>query len=853
MKKLYLIIILILQISLKGWGQQIKPLINSTLNGQVMDENTHKPIAGAYVLIKGTTHGVQTDTNGHFFFQTGQKFPFTLIISFVGYKKIDFIATATPIIIYLKESAEELSEIVITSRRRKEAEQDLPIPITAIAGAKVAETGAFNVNRLKELIPSVQLYSSNPRNTALNIRGLGTSFGLTNDGIDPGVGFYVDGVYYARPAATSMDFIDIEQVEVLRGPQGTLYGKNSTAGNFNITTKQASFTQNANFELSYGNYGFIQTKASVTGPIHPKVAARISFTGTQRDGLLYHVGTGQHINDMNNIGARGQLLYTPNDRVKITLIGDLTKQRPLGYAQVFAGVVPTLRAAYRQFDQIAKDLSYTVPSANPYNRLIDSDTPWKANQDLGGVVIRADISVGAGTLTAISAWRYWNWDPSNDRDFTGLQALKLSQAPSKHNQYSQEIRWSGTLSPKVSATFGVFIFGQELRSDPDQKEESGSATWRFSQSTTSPLWKTPGLFDGYGIKTKQLFKSLSTALFTQFDFAIGRKLSILPGLRYNLDRKQINFNRTSYGGLQTNDPALLALKALIYTNQVFDADIENVNLSGQLTFAYKINPSFNTFATFSTGYKPMGLNLGGLPNADGKPMLELAIIKPESVNHTEIGLKSKPDQGATLNLTLFHTAIQNYQTLVQTADLSVNRGYLANAESVRVRGIELDGTWSLTKHFSFYGNIVYTEGIYVTFKNAPVPLEETGGANFKDISGSDLPGISKIAASFGGDYTRTAKLLRQKGEFFIALDGYYRSDFSSSPSPSKYLNIRGYTLFNARVGFRVSLGLSVALWSRNLLDQNYMELLLPGAGNTGQYAAVLGDPQTFGITMRHSF
>ena len=848
----FITILLIFAFSGTVFGQQIKSTINSTLSGQVLDEKTKEPIPGVSLYIKGTTHGVITDVEGHFYFQTGQKFPYTLIVSFVGYQKQDYIAEGTPVTIYLKEEAKELEEIVVTSRRRKETVQDVPIPITVIGGSKVAETGSFNVNRLKEFIPSVQLYSSNPRNTSLSIRGLGTTFGLTNDGIDPGVGFYVDGVYYARPAATTMDFVDIEQVEVLRGPQGTLFGKNTTAGNFNVTTKKASFTPGANFEMSYGNYGFIQAKASITGPIAKTLAARISFSGTQRDGLLYNVVSQQKVNDLNNLGVRGQLLYVPSEHVKFTLIGDFTEQRPNGYAQVFAGVAPTLRAPYRQFENIIKDLNYDLPSRNPFDRLIDTDTQWRSNQDLGGLSLNADIQLGPGTLTATSAWRYWNWDPSSDRDFTGLQALKLSQAPSKHQQWSQEIRWAGTFSSKLSAVFGVFVFGQNLKSSPDQTEESGSATWRFSQSTTSALWKTPGLFEGYGIKTRQNLNTLSAAVFGQLDIALTNRLSLMPGIRYNYDSKDIEFSRTTYGGLQTTDPALLALKNLIYTNQAFTADVNDRNFSGQVTLAYKASKNFNSFATFSTGYKPVGINLGGLPSSGGKPMLELATVKPEATKHVEIGLKSRPNINTTFNITAYQTEIADYQTNVQTADLAVNRGYLANAEGVRVRGIEADGTWSLTKHFSFYGNLAYTDAIYTSFKNAPVPLEETGGASFKDISGGDLPGVSKWAGSFGAEFTSVAKVLGQTGEFYIAVDDYFRSGFSSSPSPSKYLNIEGYSLFNARIGFRSVKGVSISVWGRNVLNQNYFEQLLLGAGGVGQYAAVLGDPRTCGLTLRHA-
>jgi iron complex outermembrane receptor protein len=170
-----------------------------------------------------------------------------------------------------------------------------------------------------------------------------------------------------------------------------------------------------------------------------------------------------------------------------------------------------------------------------------------------------------------------------------------------------------------------------------------------------------------------------------------------------------------------------------------------------------------------------------------------------------------------------------------------------------VRGIEVDGTLSLNKHFSFYGNVAYTDAIYTSFKNAPVPLEETGGAAFfKDISGLDLPGVSKWAASLGGEYTNVAKLLGQTGEFYVAVDKYARSRFSSSPTPSKYLNVEGYSLLNARIGFRATKGVSISIWARNLLNQNYFEQLLPAGGNAGQYAAVLGDPRTYGITLRHS-
>ena len=165
------------------------------------------------------------------------------------------------------EPARFTEGVVVTARRVEEVVQEVPIPVSVLSGELVTSAGAFNVNRVKELIPTVQFYSSNPRNSSVTIRGIGSPFGLTNDGIEPGVGLYIDGVFYARPAAATLDFLDVAQVEVLRGPQGTLFGKNTTAGAINVTSRRPNFTPESNVEVGYGSYNFFQAKASVSGPL----------------------------------------------------------------------------------------------------------------------------------------------------------------------------------------------------------------------------------------------------------------------------------------------------------------------------------------------------------------------------------------------------------------------------------------------------------------------------------------------------------------------------------------------------------------------------------------------------------
>jgi len=827
----------------------------SQLSGRVVnDQNEGVPFAS--ILIKGTSKGTQTDSSGRFTFTVNEKYPFTLVISSIGFTPAELVIrnnNANNVLIPL-QSLYKSDTIITVSRRRREILQDVPMPVTIVTGAQIDAAGSFNVNRLKEMIPSVQLYSSNPRNTALNIRGQGTTFGLTNDGIEPGVGFYVDGVYYARPAATTLDFIDVDRVEVLRGPQGTLFGKNTTAGAFVVTTRKPTFKPGGNFELSYGNYGYIQAKASVTGRIVNNLAGRLSFSGTQRNGTIENIRTNQMVNDMNNLGVRGQLLFTPSEKIDITVAGDYSTQRPSGYAQVVAGVVKTMRADYRQFDAIIKDLNYQLPTMNPFDRIIDHNTPWRSNNDFGGTSLNMDFKFGPGTLTSTTALRYWKWGPSNDRDFTGLSSLQLSQAPSKHKQWSQEIRYAGDITSKLSGVVGVYAIGQNLKTDPYHTEESGEDQWRFSQNTTSDKWTTPELLDGYGIHTTSLLETFSGSAFAQLDWEIVSNLHLLGGIRYNYDKKNVDFDRKTYGGLETNDPDLIAIKKAVYTDQQFDTNTNNNNVSYLATLSYKVSKAINTYLTYSTAYKSVGLNLGGLPTQSGRVMTELAIVKPEYVQHWEVGIKTTPFAGTTLNLTAYNTEIKDYQTLVQTPEQGVNRGYLSNAEKVRIRGIEFDGNSRITKNFSAYGALAYTEGIYVSFKNAPVPLEETGGPSaFKDISGGRLPGISKWSVSLGGEYSTPAAFLGKAGNFFIAADGFYRSEFSSSPSPSKYLNIPSYIIANARLGFRVNNGLTAFVWGRNILDKDYFEQLLVASGNAGQYAGVLGDPRTYGITLRYGF
>src|SRR5262245_504198 len=257
-------------------------------------------------------------------------------------------ANADPVVVAQEEEPGEV--VIVNARRREEDVQSVPVAVSAIPLEMIEATGSYNVAQLTQLTPSVQLFSSNPRNTAITIRGLGTSFGLTNDGLESGVGYYIDQVYYSRPAATTFDLIDIGQVEVLRGPQGTLFGKNTTAGVINVGIQIPTFERQTQVEASYGNYSFIQGKASISGPLIDNLLAfRLSVAGTMREGTVFNVTSGKDTNDQNNFAARFQLLYRPSLTFTLRFTGDYAAQDTVCCAQGFVRFGQTLKPATQQF------------------------------------------------------------------------------------------------------------------------------------------------------------------------------------------------------------------------------------------------------------------------------------------------------------------------------------------------------------------------------------------------------------------------------------------------------------------------------------------------------------------------
>jgi iron complex outermembrane receptor protein len=747
-----------------------------------------------------------------------------------------------------------IEEVTVTSRRRAEVAQDVPLPISAIDGFKLDNTGTFNVNRLQQLQPSLQFISSNPRNTAVNIRGIGAPFGLTNDGIEQGVGFYVDQVYYSRIAASTFDFLDVQQIEVLRGPQGTLYGKNTTAGALNIITRKPTFENEGRAELSYGNLGYTQARGAVSGPlIDDTLAFRLVGSVTKRDGIYENVSTDTDVNEIDNLGIRGQLRFVPSDTLDITLAGDYNRQNPECCAQVYVDAVPTQRALNRQYASLAAASGYSAPSNDPFDRKLAADTELNAKQEFGGASVVAEWDLGWSALTSVSAWRFWDWGPSNDRDFTGLPITTVSANPSKQRQWTQEFRLASSGENLIDYVAGVFAFRQTIDSQGLQEQGSAATLWLLGPSQAA---STPNLLTGLRQETDIEFENKSYAAFGQLTWNISDTLRLQPGLRFNYDKKNADYVAVASGGQVTSDPTLIGRKNSVLQSQSYVADFDDKNVSGDLNLSWRATPDLLLYGLYARSFKSGGVNLSGIPNrADGTPATETATVEPEEIDHYEAGVKATLlDGSGTLNVSVFRSDIKDYQATVVSGAVGVLRGYLANAEEVRSQGVEADFSIRPADGLSLYVNGAYADAEYVSFESAPPPVELSGGSTqFVDISGERLPGVSKWSVSYGGEYAFPGSLLGGTGEFFLAADGNYRSKWSSNPSPSDYMWVDGYSLLNLRAGFRSDAKWNLSIWARNVTDKDTFDFLSVQSGSTGMIAGQPAEQRTYGVTYSVEF
>lgn len=457
------------------------------------------------------------------------------------------------------------NEIVVTATKRERTLQDTPVAVTVTTAETIERAQIRDIRDLSTVVPSLRVNTlQSSSSTNFYIRGFGN--GANNAGIEPSVGLFVDGVYRSRSAAMISDLPDVQRIEVLRGPQSTLFGKNASAGVISLVTREPKFNFGGNLEASYGNYNALVLKGYVTGPISEHVAASLAAGYNKRDGYVRDLGTNTDSNERNRWFVRGQLLFQPTDQLKIRLIGDYSKidenccavinlqpSPAPGPTQIITAPVALggLGGKINDYRAPFADVTYSnFPSSNRIRN-------W-------GYSGQIDYDVGPLKLTSITAYRHTGAITNQDSDFTSADLLGRNYQDLQIDTFTQELRASTNWDGPLNALVGAFYYNEKIR----QHNELYLGTQFRPYANALILGQSGGAFNllqveqllslangknyvgqsflpGRGFTENYRLKDDNYSLFAQFDFKVNDRLTLTGGINYTHDSKTFETNSQS--------------------------------------------------------------------------------------------------------------------------------------------------------------------------------------------------------------------------------------------------------------------------------------------------------------------
>jgi iron complex outermembrane recepter protein len=729
--------------------------------------------------------------------------------------------------------ASSIESIVVTARRVEERAGDVPISLSALGAESLESTGAYALDDIQHQVPSLVAFDINPRNSSIGIRGLGVS--AAQDGLDTSVGVYVDGVYLGRPGMALEDLIDIRQVEVLRGPQGTLFGRNSSAGVVNITTAAPSLTPSVTAEASLGKYGYNQARLAVNAPLISDMAAfRLTAWNTARDGYLQSYTTGGRDNSIHRSGVRSQLLVVPTDALSIRLIGEYSQENDSANTYAITQILPDSISAGTSRTKTALAQTGWTPFASDNATGINSLQEQRTRQ--AAVSARVDYDLGWSNFTSISAYRYWQYIPRADSDFTPLDIVPYNAAETHDTQVTQELRLASKPGALTWQT-GVYLFHQHLNNHYIFVDFGTQASAFFTNLArlADPAAPAVNIEPGSQYIDDVVTTSKSAAWFGQANWELVHGLTLTGGLRYTQDWRDGRANSSTRG----TPPANIAAPFN------YDLSVNTNNVSGLASLAYKATLNTLFYASYSRGYKGAGLNL----DAAGVPV-NGRILKPELSDNYEIGAKlDLLHGGLVVNGDLYWTTLEGLQaTYIPT---NGQKAYLTNAGDVRSRGVELEVDLEPVRGFKLSANGAYNEALYTSYPNAPCPVGVTGVCSLTGRQVYEAPKwVSNVTARYEFRYG-VASLLYVQGQYA------YTSAIYGTIDDSLLARMPGYSLANFRIGSTFADGkYDLAVWANNAFDKLYYSARLPVSFSGSSAFGIIslpGAPRTVGCTLRAKF
>jgi iron complex outermembrane receptor protein len=686
-----------------------------------------------------------------------------------------------------------IEEIVVTARHRAENIQSVPISMTAVSGSAIEEARINTLQELEHSVPNLIFGETGTSGeTHVGIRGIGDF--SRNIGFDTRVGVYIDGVFAGQSLAVDQGLVDVSQVEVLRGPQGTLFGKNSSSGAINIITNKPEIGEtNGELRLGAGNLENVYGQAVLNVPLGETAAARFSLVSQNQDGYINNLFNGKNVMTSDHLLGRLRLRFQPSDDLDINFSYDFRKQdNDLLFLEPDASF----------------ENSVGNPSAAP-QFIVDQDAQLIDENDGSGGGLTIDYTLANDhVLTSITGFRTVDRKVGSDEDATRVFSLDARFFEDDFDHFTQEVRLASPSDQSFRYVAGIFYFDQEAITN--RKVALGPGFGGPPEGVDAAIQDS-------AVDTSNL------ALFVNGNLDLSDQWTLSGGLRYTDEQKDARIDQFVFPGF--------GLAEMIQESFTRDEDYVTATLNLQ----FQASDDMLAYFTYSSGYKAGGFNV------DLVPTIGDLFFEEETVDSFEIGLKSDLLDGRLrLNITAFHAEYEDYQVFQFRFDpfSGTTALLVSNAASVTTQGLEIEGVAHFSDSFELSYGLGLTDATFDDFPGGAID-PSTGAAI--NVAGNTLPRAPDMTANLTARYHFTAGSMGGSA----ALNYSYRGEQYFNPDNRENSRQEGYSLINASVDFDFNEQWSFAFWGRNLTDEVYRGMR--GVSFLGVPFSLYMQPRTYGV------
>tara|TARA_R110001592_G_scaffold408_1_gene2280 strand:+ start:1899 stop:4244 length:2346 start_codon:yes stop_codon:yes gene_type:complete len=738
------------------------------------------------------------------------------------------------------DSDSHIEIIVVTAQKRVENIQEVPISIASFSRERIEKMALRQLNEVAEFVPNLKMSQTNDFSSSIVIRGVGSS--SRNIGFDARVGLYLDGVYIGQSPALNQDILDLERIEILRGPQGTLFGKNNVAGSINLITQKPEDEFSANVGVSVGNYGLRQYSATLNTPLSDDIAAKFSINQYQRDGFVENITTGNWLNEQDSYSYRGQIRANLSDTIELNFAIDSLKSDRFSF----------------DGEPITNTLGSAKNTESPEQNKVSFDVDPHEEREISGESLTIDWDLsGDFTVKSITGHRDSTINYKNDFDFSA-QSVAFLDYVDDYSQWSQELQ---LISPESNFQYvaGLYYFQQDAYTKrlPNVGDETlslftGVPRSVFEQGASygdpSSIFMLGAFHPGI-LSTIGNVDTTSYSMFFNSNYQFTNEIRIDLGFRYSTEEKSVDWTISSIDP-QTNIPVIPIFE--LANGQVLDKRTDH-DFSPLISVNYHVNRDINAYIKYSTGYKSGGYNVDFLTQAQ----LDVGIeFDKETVDSYEIGLKGDLfDHQMRFSSAVFYAKYDDYQ-INQLVNLAAGTTALSirNAAKVETYGAELELTYHLTEDLRLNAAIGLLDA---KFDKYPA-----GGSNGEDLSGTKLPGISDFTFNLSVQYYYPVPVVNSA--LSASLNYNYQDDYNTdidgqitaTLADGEMLDIGhidGFGILNASISLEpLDNGISLYFWVRNLADQD-SPTILGEKSFFGTRRNVYVNPRTYGLTAKYYF